>query len=144
MSSGRTTPRIILIFMEKCFEKVREYYDKNPDITELKLENNEYPLVKKPLLAVAYYDLQNEIWDAVCKVSQTWEGWINILRNKKKQGEMKYSFMKNIIKSESEDELKQFLAFMTHLGVLVCKNSELPHDERLYSMPILFKKAFKP
>jgi hypothetical protein len=144
MSSGKTTPRLILMYLEICFEKTREYYEKNADIQELKLENNEYPLIKKPLLSVAYFNLQNQIWDAVSKVSQTWENWINILRNKKKQGEMKYSFMESAINGNSEEELKQFLAFMTHLGILECKNWELPHDQRIYTLPILFKKAFKP
>jgi hypothetical protein len=109
MSSGKTTPRLILMYIERCFEKTREYYEKNPDIKELLLENNEYPLVKKPLLRSAYYDLQNEIWDAVCKVSQVWEDWINILRINKRQGEMKFQYLKSIIPSKNEDEIKHFL-----------------------------------
>ena len=143
MSSGKTTPRIILMFLGKTIDRVRGYYYQNPDIT-VELENNEYPLIKRPLLAAAYYDLQNDMWDTVSKVSKTWEIWINILRSKKKQSGMKYSFMQATFKADEQIELNQFLAFMTHLGVLICKNPELPHHERLYTLPILFKKSFKP
>lgn len=130
------------MFLEKTIDQVREYYRQNPDII-IDLEHHEYPLIKRTLLAPAYYDLQNEMWDVVSKVSKIWENWINILRSKKKQSGMKYHFLQNILKSEEQIELNQFLAFMTHLGVLICTNPESPYHERLYALPILFKRSFK-
>jgi hypothetical protein len=144
LSNNQTTPRIILMFLDLCISKNKEYYYKNIDQNTLHLdqETGEYPLLKREKIFEAYCCLQEDLWDAAAKISDKWENWVNILSHKKKQGQMSYSFMKQIIAPKDCQELNHFLAFMTHIGVLNCKTQNIPYEKRSYSVPIIFKKSF--
>lgn|SRR3990167_9413269 len=142
LNTGNTTPRIIIMFLEKCLEYVKEYYKSNPD-TNVKLdENKEYPLIIRDKIVTAYSNFQNDIWNTFTETSSKWKSWFNRLRAKK--GNKFYFSYKDIQKvlkiGTSEDsELNQFLAFLNHIGHIQCSNPNLVHSERKYILPILFR-----
>jgi hypothetical protein len=145
LATGNTTPRITLMYIQKCIEYTIKYYKSNPDINQVALDsNNEYSLVVRDCMSNAYDDLKFDIWETFCNVSNKWRPFVEIIRSNKKKFLSKpltYMDMKKLLSKSNmaENELHQLLAFLVHLGVLKCNNAKLDYDSRTYDLPILFK-----
>jgi hypothetical protein len=151
LSSGNTTPRIILIYLEKCLEQARNYYRNNPD-KEIKLnEKGEYPLFLREFLINAYSELRKSCLDTIVGLNKDWEKTAHILMHNRSQSkkfdEISYIEAQKIIgkyfeNSENIDNnLVNFFAFYEHAGLFKCKNKNLPPEKRHYLIPVLFQKV---
>lgn len=141
LSTAYTTPRLIILYLEKCMSLTRLYYRENPDI-ELELDsNNEFPLIKIEFIAEAYFDLQNEIWGIFSKnCSSKWRIWFETFRKKRENKfSFNYNHLKKIISPEDEKDFREFLAFLSHLGLINCTNTSPDYSERRYLLPIIFR-----
>jgi hypothetical protein len=145
LGTGNTTPRIILMFLEKSLENTRRYFYSNPDIKFVDLDkNNELPLVKRDCMYQAYNDLKVDVWETCCNISNRWRELMEELRAKKgifhKKG-VSYQEIISLLSKvcPNEEELREFLAFLVHVGVLNCSNSKIDYKNRTYNLPILFK-----
>jgi len=142
VSSGSINPRIVIMFLNYCRELAVERFDKD-FIKSIQLNAvNEFELIKKIVVLDAYVEVQKISWEEVAQTDPKWKPYVGVLRENKKQGTMKYDFVKKITVL-SEEELHSFLAFLSHSGVLINKSPEdTPHQNRKYELPIIYKKIF--
>lgn len=140
LNAGHTTPRIIVMFVEKCLEKSRMYYQDNPLDKVLLDGNKEYPLIKRKIAMEGYAEFREVICDTFSKISSKWENWFNIFRaNKGNKYSFTYKEIKKLLPESDETELNQFLAFLNHIGYLRCHNPHISHSDRTYISPVLFR-----
>lgn len=146
LGSGNTTPRIVLMYFEKCFEHSREYYRLNPDTNSVKMNNkSEYPLFHRDTMLEAYSELQELIWTTFANLSSRWKAAALTLRAGlpvcSKSSSVSHSDIKRILAGKLlEDEITPFVAFYSHVGLLKCTNPQLADEKRNYDIPILFQK----
>lgn len=139
LASGTTTPRLLVMFLEKCLGIAREYYRNNPDEKVLLDTNGEYQLFKRNILKSAYTDFQMEVSESFSMISSQWKACFD--RFVEKRGKrIEYSFddMCKLL-GEEREELQRFLAFMCHIGYLKCRNPKSSPQKRQYTLPILFQ-----
>lgn len=140
LATGNTTPRLLVIYLEKCLDGMKSYYRQNPiDMVELD-QYNEYPLMKLELLSAAYRDFQTIVLNTFAKTSSIWEQHFNYLRTKRGgKFTFQYADLKKFTLIEEDEDLNNFLAFLCHIGFLICNNSMAPHQDRTYYLPIMFR-----
>lgn len=151
LGSGNTTPRIIIIYLEKCLEQARNYYRNNPDKRIILNDKNEYPLFLREFLTEAYLELRKSCLDTMVGLNQDWEKPARILMQTKSQSadfiEISYTDAKKIIgkylgeDSQIDENLIKFFAFYEHAGLFGCKNKNTTSEKRKYLIPILFQKV---
>ncbi|MGJ0516532.1 MAG: P-loop ATPase, Sll1717 family [Methylomicrobium sp.] len=145
LASGEPTPRIILMFLQKSLEYTRRYYKSNPDIHSIEIDkNNEYPLILRDCMYSAYEDLKFEVWETCSNISDKWKPLIEEVRSGREKflkNPLSYSEIKRILKiiCDDEKELREFLAFGAHIGLLETSNSRTDYTKRTYKLPILFR-----
>jgi predicted nucleic acid-binding Zn finger protein len=140
-SHGQTTPRSVLLFLNLFLQKARQYYSDNPDIKELsKDKNNEFPLFVKVIMPRAYAEFQKQSWNIQYQLSKDWKNLTSIIE---KLSEIGVFTFKEFKKRANIDDTKasQFLAFITHTGLIKCRNEKDRHEDRIYELPILFRKC---
>ena len=142
-SSGSINPRLVVMFLNRCLKLSVEIHRKDLS-KDLSINNDgEYELIKRKAIERAYYEVQNAIWEEAAETDHKWLSNVRKLNEKKQQSKMTYGHMKSILGFEDENELRSFLSYMTHLGVLTCLNqSDIEHDKRSYELPIVYKMAF--
>lgn len=140
LGTGNTTPRIILTFIEKCLDNVRDYYEKNPETQVRRDEGGEYPLVTRSCLSLAYNDMQQEVWEAFAQVSRRWRKVVYSLRSKC-EGRQAFSYgqLGVAVGIKDEEELQEFVAFVSHIGLFRIRNAGVELRKRKYDLPILFQ-----
>lgn len=146
LSNGKTTPRLILAFLEECFKVTAAYYERNSDIKIELNEKKEYPLVMQELMGKAYFNFKDFQWDAIRQTmseNHLWQRYLMSLREKKGN---KYKFSNSdikrilsISKDDGDGELRQFLAYLRHIGFFHCTNVSASYEERNYELPVLFR-----
>lgn len=145
LGTSNTTPRIVLMFLQKCLDQTRDYFSKNPDTRLVLLDtNNEYPLILRDCMLRAYEELQNQIWETFANVDARWKLAVHHLqqhRDSLSGIKVSYSEMKRLIEGDflDEKELQQFLAFLSHIGLLACYGGQSNYPKRHYELPILFQ-----
>ena len=74
LGTGNTTPRIVLMFLQKSLDQTRDYFNKNHDTGVIELDaSNEYPLVLRDCMLKAYQELQNQVWETFANVDAQWK-----------------------------------------------------------------------
>ena len=141
LASGNTTPRLIVMYLDKCTEIAREYYRNNPDQEVTLDENHEYPLFKKIILQSAYLEFRKEVAESFTQISSAWKESFNLFILKKgKKNKFSYDEINKLLALDQE-EARSFIAFLCHSGYLRCENPRNIHAERKYSIPILFHES---
>lgn len=140
-SHGQTTPRAVLLFLNLCLQKLKQYYEDNPDIKELdKDENNEFPLFVKIIMPIAYQEFHAQSWDIQYQWSKEWRNLISVVEKFAITGNFTFNDFKK--KSNTNDSKSaQFLAFSSHTGLIKCRNDKDALEDRVYELPILFRKC---
>lgn len=140
-ANGETTPRAVLSFMQKCLEKTKDYYLQNTDITELERDkNHEFPLFVKTAIYKGYNEFRKQCWTIQYQWAQEWKNLVACIESCSLKGT--FSFLELAKSSKCEEaELRQFLAFVSHTGLISCDNPHAKVDSRTYRIPILFRKA---
>lgn len=145
LGTGNTTPRIVLMFMQKCLDQTRDYFSRNPDTKAITLDaSNEYPLILRDSMLKAYGELQNQMWETFANVDARWKAAVHHLqqhRDSLSGIKISYAEMVKLIESDfaDEKELQQFLAFLSHIGLLACNGNQSDYPKRQYELPILFQ-----
>jgi len=130
------TPRIIIMFIEKCLEFTRNYYRDNPDIKVVELDkNNEYPLIKKSCVSNAYKEFRDELWESFYKnMPSMWKPFLNNLRRKRgTKYEFTYNDLGKIIGLNNVQQFRLFVVFLCHIGILESTSG-------IYRMPIVLRR----
>lgn len=146
MANSKATPRALLIYLDKLIEISGSYYSERlyPEI-ELN-EENEYPLFLKEHIQQAYGKLQDDLKNYYITSSVIHPEWkdriTSLLTNIGKKKEFSFRELKRLINyHESDQDAKELLAFLEHLGVLICHNKAVHLPDRSYSIPILLQKV---
>lgn len=138
LGTGETTPRLILTFIQECLSACRVYYRSNPDETVELDERGEYPLFKTQVVQDAYTAFRRAALANVVQSSGEWESSLSQLIARRDRHQLSASYIRESLGMGSE-QAHQFLAFLTHVGYVSCLNPYAPHDERRYSIPVIFR-----
>ncbi len=142
LSNGSATPRVLLLFLEKLISLSGAYYRDKPG-EELYLdEEGEYPLFMRDHILKAYGELQDTMVKMFisCVTKENWrKGLHSLFTRRGKKTFFSRKLIQKYTKLEDE-ELREFLAFLEHLGVLACLNKSVNIDQRRYELPILLQK----
>jgi len=143
LASGTTTPRLLVMFLDKCLVIAREYYRNNPDEKVLLDMSGEYQLFKRNILKIAYAEFQTEISESFSMISSHWKNYFERFVEKKgKRTEYSFEVLYKFLGGDRE-EMRGFLAFMCHIGYLKCHNTKALIEDRQYTLPILFQSDNK-
>jgi hypothetical protein len=148
--SGYTTPRVILLYLQKCLENTKAYYQNNP-VAEIPInEKGEYPVFLRDQLSEAYTDLRTLCACTILGLNKKYEraGFLLIqkISSIKNCTHISYAEAEKIIgktlsfSGDTSVELYQFFAFYEHAGLFKCKNKALQASKREYELPIFFQR----
>ncbi len=146
MANSKATPRALLIYLDKLIEISGSYYSERL-YPQIKLnEESEYPLFLREHIHHAYGKLQDDLRNYYITSSVTHPEWkdriSSLLTNIGKKKEFSFRELKRLINyDESDQDAKELLAFLEHLGVLICHNKAVHLPDRSYSIPILLQKV---
>jgi hypothetical protein len=150
-ASGYTTPRVILLYLQKCLENAKAYYRNNPDQQIELNEKGEYPVFLREQMVAAYHDVRELCLTTILALNRDFEKAATMLiqhMNKSKSyyrisfKDAKKIIGKSISSESSVDEpLRKFFAFYEHAGLFRCINRALPPEDREYDLPIFFQRV---
>lgn len=140
-SHKQTTPRAVLVFLNLCLQRVKQYYKDNPEIKEITRDiDGNFPLFLKVSILQAYEDFHLQSWKVQYQFAKEWRPLVGTIEKFAPIGN--FSFREFKKKSNVDDvKARQFLAFSTHTGLVRCKNDSDRLEDRLYELPILFRKC---
>lgn len=141
LSGNLLTPRLIIMFIEKCLECAKNYYRENPDIKIELDENSEFPLIKKDCVYSAYALFCKELWKAFNKnIPYIWKPFFDVLQAKKgAKHKFQYKDLEKILNFNDPEQLRQFIAFLCHVGLFECQNPFAGLPDRVYALPIALR-----
>lgn len=144
MANSKVTPRAMVIYLDNLIQISDAYYSENgyPPI-ELN-EDGEYPLFLKDHVLEAFGRLQEDMASYISS-AVTHPEWKDRIRSLLTSvgNKTKFSFreVRRLIDyDDDDDEAKQLLGFLEHLGVLRCQNKTVHLPDRIYSIPVLLQK----
>ena len=138
LSSGHTTPRIILMFAQSCVDSTIDFYKKNFDIAGTK----PFPVLTKDLVLQAYQDFKTRLWNMIAAESKQWRAEIETFRaNFAQLGGGSFEQVQDAFPAKSDEDLRELLAVLQHLGIVWCVNDEFKLEQRYYQLPILFRQG---
>jgi len=146
LGTGESTPRIMVMYLDKILEEARKYLSKNPDEANEEIEvtaTSEFPLIKKRYLFDAYVSLQSLIWDSLIEETkpEEWRNYLRVLRRKfKTESVVSTKRFQKHLKPTDIAKLGKFIGYCTHKGVLTCTNPGVDQNERIYNVPLLFQE----
>lgn len=141
LGTGNSIPRLILIFFDKIFNGISEYYLRNRDeLPVQKTDSNCFELVKEGFFIKAYEDFKKDIYINFSKLNPDFEN--EILLFKEKIGN-RYSFrakeLKNFLSIKEDFELIHFCNYMMHIGIFRRTNSSTSPENMKFEIPIMFR-----
>lgn len=140
---GHVTPRVAISFLEICLAKTKEYYRQNPDLNQADVgldDNGEYPLIQVTAVVASYRALQVKMLETLSSINKKWEKWLKTVWCKKgRKSVLSFATVSQYVGSNNPQELGQFLAFISHIGFVNCKNPEAHVTKRRYELPVLFQ-----
>lgn len=141
LGTGNSIPRLVLIFLEKIFSTICEYYLKNRDeLPVKKSDTNCFELVKEGFFLRAYEDFKNEIYINFSKLHPDFES--EILLFKEKIGN-RYTFrakeLKSFLNIKDDLELIHFCNYMMHIGIFQRTNSSTSIENMKFELPKMFR-----
>jgi hypothetical protein len=138
LSSGKTTPRIILMFAQSCIDCAVNFFQKNPDLAGAK----PFPILTSDIVEQAYRDFKARLWEIMAAEGKQWRNDIQAFRgNFAAIGGMSFDQVQEAFPQKSDAELRGFLAVLQHLGIIACVNKEFALEQRYYQLPILFREG---
>lgn len=149
--SGCTTPRVIILYLQKCLENAKAYYRNNPDQQITLNDKGEYPLFLREHMLSAYNDVRVLCLKTIlCLNEDLKNNAILIIRhmnNSRSNEKITFKTAKSLISKNSpqntstEEMLRRFFAFYEHAGLFSCVDRSLPPESRTYELPIFFQKV---
>lgn len=147
LGSDCANPRLILLFLSYTLEEAVEYYERNPDQACRELEPNEigeYELILKEHVLRGYRKLQINARENAILLNDRWRGPIGRLLAGLTTPKQCIGLSIEDIHSKSawdydHEEFKNFIAFFSHIGVLVVENEAANFNDRHFSLPIVMR-----
>lgn len=145
MANSNVTPRAILIYLDKLLQISTAYYSERlfPNI-ELN-EDGEYPLFLRDHILLAYRELQGDLTSYISSAvtHPEWKDRISsLLTNIDSKKSFSFRELRRLINyDENDQDAKELLAFLEHLGVVVCENKSVHLPDRKYLIPLILQKA---
>lgn len=147
-ANGNTTPRVILLYLQKCLEVARNYYRSNPEEHITINEKGEYPVFLREHLLEAYEDVRTLALHTILGLNYQWSRPATILMQaiakSKTPDSISFKEAKKAIGSSIGEEdfkdLTNFFAFYEHAGLFKCANRTQVLEARKYDLPILFQR----
>ena len=144
LANSKATPRAVLIYLDKLLQRTSAYYAEmyHPNI---KLnEQGEYPIFLREHLLAAYGDLQEDLVSYISSAvtHPEWKDRIaSLLTNIGRRNSFSFRDLKRLIDyDENDQDAKELLAFLEHLGVLVCRSKSVHLPDRMYDIPLILQK----
>lgn len=142
LGNNELAPRLFIWYFQKVFELCEEYYRQNPEEHLRKDDNGEYPLIRRKQMTVAYGWLQAEVQNMFTGAitHKRWRDWLeNFFKKKGSATCFSFKRIKKMLGLDEDQALKEFLAFLSYIGVLNCRDKSISFDRRLYDLPILLQ-----
>ncbi|WP_298368663.1 hypothetical protein [uncultured Lutibacter sp.] len=141
LGTGNSIPRMVLIFLDKIFNVISDYYLKNRDELPVKKSDTHcFELVKEGFFLKAYESFKQDIYINFSKLNTDFES--EILLFKEKMGN-RYTFrakeLKNFLSIKDDLELIHFCNYMTHIGIFKRVNSSTSINNMKFELPIMFR-----
>lgn len=137
LSTGATTPRLLLMFAQQCVETIVDFHVRNPDIAGTKT----FPVLSHAAVSHAYYRFKDQLWNMMAQEGKQWRADIEAFRLVfATLSTVSFDDVREGFAAKSSGELRELLAVLTHLGIIACANSEYPLEHRYYKLPILFRE----
>ncbi len=144
LANSRATPRAVLIYLDKLLQISTAYYAERlyPKVTLN--EDGEYPLFLRDHIILAYGLLQDDVKSYISS-SVTHPEWkeriASLLTNIGRKKRFSFRELRRLIDYDEKDQdAKELLAFLEHLGVLICKNKSVHLPDREYEIPLILQK----
>jgi hypothetical protein len=138
-------PRLVLLFLHYTFEEAIAYYERNPDRRLLQANDaQEYELILREHILRGYSRLQETARETVVQLSQQWRPVVaTLLAGLTVPRECSGLSMAQITKlagwSGDEADFRRFVAFYSHIGMLVLDNESAKFEDRRYSLPTVMR-----
>jgi hypothetical protein len=147
LGGSTPNPRLVLMFLNYVFEEAREYYSRNPDPAcreVLANEIGEHEVILKEHFLRGYRRLQQTARETVTQLNMNWRSAVarlfDGLPNPRDCTNLDVELLKSLTDwSGTEDELRKFIAFFTHVGLLVPDNESARFELRTFSMPLVMR-----
>ena len=148
LASGKTNPRMVLMFCDTLFEEMNIYYEGNSDL-KIPFEAGCYKLIPDDLFLSAYTKFQMKIFDIFRQYDFNKNDYFvnlaKIISTKKsiKESEL---LVRMKVSTQSKVETENFyrnLAFFVSSGVLGTETYIRNHSNRVYKIPIVFQRTVK-
>ena len=150
-ASGYTTPRVILLYFQKCLEHAKAYYRDNPDQQIDLNEKGEYPVFLRDQMDAAYKDVRELCLSTIIGLNLEFEMAAKMLiqqmNNSKRKDHISFKEAKKLIgkiisdNGSIDDSLRRFFAFYEHAGLFRCVNRADKTENRSYELPIFFQRV---
>jgi len=139
---GQSTPRSILLYLTEVLRAAKGFYAENPDILVKANSQGEYNLFTREILLKAYDSFQEAMWDIQLQISGAYRPLIMQLSEFRRSEALTFkSFLAST--KMPEDDVRNFLGFCTHTGLLQCINPRQRAVDREYKMPMLYQNIKK-
>lgn len=140
-------PRLVLLFLNYTLEEAVAYYERNPDPACRFLKANEigeYELILKEHIIRGFRKLQVTARETVTQLSLQWRPQISRLfagiGAPKECTGLTIDRLKQLTSWDDDAEsFQRFVAFYTHLGLLVPENEEALFENRVFSLPLVMR-----
>ena len=140
-------PRLVLLFLNYTLEEAVAYYDRNPDPACRYLQPNEfgeYELILKEHLLRGFRKLQFTAKETVVQLSLQWRPFVARLfaavGSPQQCVGLSIEKLKELTGWDGEaEEFHRFVAFYTHVGLLVPANEEAQFNDRTFSLPTVMR-----
>lgn len=145
-------PRLVLLFLNYTIEEAVAYYERNPDPSRRMLFPNdigEYELILKEHILRGFRELQTTARTTVSQLSLQWRTPVSRLlaelTTPKSCVGLTVAKLKQLTQwSENEESFVHFVAFYSHIGLLVAENETVLFEDRRFSLPLVMRICPKP
>lgn len=145
-------PRLVLLFLNYTLEEAVAYYERNPDPACRFLRSNdigEFELILKEHMLRGFRKLQVTARETVTQLSLQWRTPVARLlaglgAPKDCIGLTTEKLASLMNWNEDHEALRRFIAFYTHVGLLVPDNDEIQFEDRVFSLPLVMRICPQP
>ena len=142
-------PRLVLLFLQYTIDEAVAYYDRNPDPACKSLQPNdlgEYELILREHILRGYRKLQTTARDTVIHLNIEWRPPISRLfsgmRSPRDCTGLTVAKLRELTAwKEDDDQLRRFIAFFSHVGLLMPDNETAHFEDRRFSLPLVMRQC---
>lgn len=147
-SNGFTTPRVVLLFMQKCLDIARNYYRNNHERFIQQTDKGEYPVFLRDHLMDAYQDVRKLAMQTIIGLNHEWNRPVLLLMQVVSKSKTPCTVSFNVAKKTigkllvnvNSKELEHLFSFYEHAGLFYCTNRTPEYSLRTYKIPLFFQR----